>query len=587
MRHFIYILICGTVIAGLRGPVLVAEERSSSRESRQTLTAVLRSEAEGKVLDRGELLANNLSSSRRDIPAHWQAGQVRTADGWVRYDQFATVDNRQDLRNQYRELRRRNPGTLKGNLELADWCRSHGLRDQERVHLLEALEFEPDSAAIMTRLGFRPVGGTWLSPEQLQILAEERDVRVAALKKWQTRLVGIRNDMISDSSRRQQIAAKRLAAIVEPEAVYAMQEIFFDGIEPLEITVAKTFGKLSSYQAAYALVDIAVESKNSRVRNTAIEELKEKPHLQSVPELLGRLSTPTESTMLVRFRGDRAFIRQVYSRERQYQRASAVRDTRIQGIRGGGVSSKYLSAAAISRFAEDLARDQKEMSRQIREDVEASNGRVFTVLTAISDADVPNTPQAWWGWWNEQQDTEVRYKPLVNDYQQDYQEVTPTGYIQTEECFCAGTPIWTETGFMAIERIRAGDVVLSKNIETGELTYKPVLRRTERKKQDLKTVVLGGGETIVCTAGHPFWRSGHGWTMAKDLEPGHVLHTVTGAHKVEAISSGPSQKAYNLVVDGFHTYFVGQAMILSHDNMIRKPTNAVVPGLMRHELTAR
>jgi hypothetical protein len=34
------------------------------------------------------------------------------------------------------------------------------------------------------------------------------------------------------------------------------------------------------------------------------------------------------------------------------------------------------------------------------------------------------------------------------------------------------------------------------------------------------------------------------------------------------------------VVADFHTYFVGEAKILSHDNTIRQPTNAVVPGLV-------
>ncbi|GAF79892.1 unnamed protein product, partial [marine sediment metagenome] len=30
----------------------------------------------------------------------------------------------------------------------------------------------------------------------------------------------------------------------------------------------------------------------------------------------------------------------------------------------------------------------------------------------------------------------------------------------------------------------------------------------------------------------------------------------------------------------FHTYFVGKTKILSHDNTIREPTDALVPGLL-------
>ncbi len=39
------------------------------------------------------------------------------------------------------------------------------------------------------------------------------------------------------------------------------------------------------------------------------------------------------------------------------------------------------------------------------------------------------------------------------------------------------------------------------------------------------------------------------------------------------------QAAYNLVVADFHTYFIGEAKILVHDNTIHQPTDVVVPGL--------
>jgi hypothetical protein len=37
---------------------------------------------------------------------------------------------------------------------------------------------------------------------------------------------------------------------------------------------------------------------------------------------------------------------------------------------------------------------------------------------------------------------------------------------------------------------------------------------------------------------------------------------------------------YNLVVADFHTYFVGQTKLLSHDVTPREPTLARVPGLI-------
>ena len=69
--------------------------------------------------------------------------------------------------------------------------------------------------------------------------------------------------------------------------------------------------------------------------------------------------------------------------------------------------------------------------------------------------------------------------------------------------------------------------------------------------------------------------------MVKDLNEGDLLHGLTGAVRIDKIACLPDpQRAYNLVVDGFNTYFVGQQGLLVHDNEFRKPTRAIVPGLV-------
>ena len=67
--------------------------------------------------------------------------------------------------------------------------------------------------------------------------------------------------------------------------------------------------------------------------------------------------------------------------------------------------------------------------------------------------------------------------------------------------------------------------------------------------------------------------------MAKELKAGQWLHTVHGSVQIE--SAEPSEEAvcYNLVVADFHDYFVGAAKVLVHDNLLRGPTMATVPGL--------
>jgi hypothetical protein len=147
-----------------------------------------------------------------------------------------------------------------------------------------------------------------------------------------------------------------------------------------------------------------------------------------------------------------------------------------------------------------------------------------------------------------------------------------------------------------VEQVKAGDRVLSQDPESGELAYKPVVQTTTRNPSPMVKVHLGS-DTIEVTRGHMFFISGKGWRMAKELEPGDRLRGVGGAvaidrleqmpapgpwyeHVDEAPDAGPGYgSAYNLIVDGFHTFFVGDERILVQDNTRFGMPFSQVPGL--------
>src|SRR5262249_19344286 len=117
-----------------------------------------------------------------------------------------------------------------------------------------------------------------------------------------------------------------------------------------------------------------------------------------------------------------------------------------------------------------------------------------------------------------------------------------------------------------------------QNQDTGELAYALVLRTTVRPPAKLVRI-SAGEDVLVTTLGHPFWVDGHGWKMSKELTTGDLLHSLSGAVKIDNVEPAGEAQAYNLVVDGFNTYFGGQHGLLVHDNEFRKPTRAIVPGL--------
>lgn len=219
-------------------------------------------------------------------------------------------------------------------------------------------------------------------------------------------------------------------------------------------------------------------------------------------------------------------------------------------------------------------------------------------------------PRHWWSWWFDYNDIYYTGERPVADsfyqYQGTYQPVVettryepkpvPTGPTPqprttpqdrrlvgnvwvTSECFVGETPVWTPTGAVRIDRVRPGDLVLAQHPETGELTYKAVLATTVRPPTQLLRIETGSGD-LVATRGHPLWVSGKGWRMARELAVGDLLHTATGPRAITRIEPAPKAAAYNLVVDGFNNYFAGADRVLSHDNNLRQPTDAIVPGLV-------
>jgi hypothetical protein len=59
------------------------------------------------------------------------------------------------------------------------------------------------------------------------------------------------------------------------------------------------------------------------------------------------------------------------------------------------------------------------------------------------------------------------------------------------------------------------------------------------------------------------------------------LHCLKKLLPVNSVEEGSHAETYNLVVDDFHTYFVGEEFVLSHDVTNRQPTAAVIPGLTK------
>lgn len=143
----------------------------------------------------------------------------------------------------------------------------------------------------------------------------------------------------------------------------------------------------------------------------------------------------------------------------------------------------------------------------------------------------------------------------------------------TGNCFARGTPVATADGLRPIETIEVGDLVLARDVATGRTEPRVVrdTKRTAAKRVIAVSVERNGKvETIVVTPEHRFWTEGSegGWVAAADLDLDTTTLATTGpgARVVALAELAAPVTVYNLEVDELHTYFVGNARALVHND---------------------
>ncbi len=147
-------------------------------------------------------------------------------------------------------------------------------------------------------------------------------------------------------------------------------------------------------------------------------------------------------------------------------------------------------------------------------------------------------------------------------------------------CFEAGTDVVTSDGLRDIETIEVGDLVLSRDEATGETAFKPVVALIAGAERQIWEVTVESvdaegaarRETIGTTDEHPWRLVGGDWAETAELYPGAELVAADGrrAVVVSVVRTDRVERTYNFEVEGFHTYFVGEAGLWAH-NACRPP----------------
>lgn len=584
------------VLGLLPGRFAEAANREDEARSKELVREALHAEIDGRQRDRTLLLQEALQAAPETAAARWHAGYVQWKGQWVAADKVPALAAQDERLPAYLHQRDKAEDTVEGHLRLASYCRSKGLAEQERAHLSRVTDLSPDHAEARRKLGFRKIGSRWVSSEEWDREQAHAAAIAAGLEKWQPTVDLIVKGWANDSLLKQKAARAKLAEINDPAAIPALENSLSILSEGAALMVVEKLEGWPDGEATLSLARHAVLSPWDTVRRAATKALGQRPLEEYAPLLLSEMYNPVVSNLELGNVGGRLLYRQSFLREGQQRTDAMVFHVayRREALPGGDAADTF-SRAMVGMAMSTLQRDQQVVAQNAF--TQALNERIAEVLAATTGKKLAATPNLWWQWWSDQQEiVQVGPKPL--DVQNRYQEIILVDRVTapmltsapsisgvtvpgqpSHECLVAGTRVWTAAGPVAIEKLRVGDLVLSQHPLTGELAYKPVVRTTVRPPEKLVRVKTAS-ETFECTGGHPFWVAGQGWLKARSLPSGSELHGAAGTSRVSEVVEGGTAETFNLIVGDFHTYFLGDRRVLTHDNSPRRPTLGPVPGLI-------
>ena len=512
-------------------------------------------------------------------------------------------------------------------LSLSRIAKRLGMKDRHTAHVIAAARLDHDAeraTSLRQSVGQSRVGGAWLDAAAVRRLDRIDLERRRLAKRHSASVDGVRRAL---SEGRLPKAARLLTNIEGPHAAWLVWQTLRARSLEAETLAVETIGGRSGYVAAQALAELAVESEWPSVRREALSRLSDRDLNDFVPIWLARLHTPpvmrtdhasvnNGELLQTTYEAESWAARKrltsqtlaVYRRSRaeltpQVLPNTPVAEALIRGDEGvlipGDIPAfsemHTAGARAIVRGRMHVAMTDARIESEVRRrgferEVRRSNRRVFDAIESVASVALADAEEAW-DWWAAREGvralTDAAEKDLIEVSEFDQEVVTVPSRIPfhgAHSCFAAGTAVLTPDGPRPIEALTIGDRVVSQDVETGEVRTAVVLQPTSRMADEHFEMHVDG-ERFLVSGGHPLWEVGHGWRRVRHVEPDRELSTMGGVRPITRLARlaggdpRSQEPVYNLIVDGTHTYFVGDSRLLVHDDTIPLPTDCTQPGV--------
>jgi hypothetical protein len=610
---------------------------SFSHAGEEPLRAAFESELMGDDAARQRQLEEVKPGEPGYEEAQWQLGRIRTADGWEDAAKPGNEPSANEL--EYRALRDKLGNDIEANRQLAKFCRKHKLHDNERGHWRRVIDLSRNDIEARKALGHVPFMGGWSTKAEIDRLSKATGTYTKAMGDWAKKLQPTIADLYGKNAEKKEKARAQLLAIRDAAAIPVLVNALAYQSDESTSLLVEILSEIRDFDSTRVLAEIGVMTHSPAILDNVAHALKDRDDTTWVPQVLVGLSSPVTSQMQLDYMPELGMImyRHVFVRETQFDHqlmawgydsevtamnytafdlpqfsgantinpslpleksrrnqahaAAMEEQKRLEQQMGFKNTPEDMAARYNSVFYGELMgrtyiamkREQQKKLQNLT--IEDTNTRIGLLLSRVFD-DNNGTPEQWWSWWNQRHEThQTAPKPLRTQMQYftvqqpvAVSSIVPPPQIVMMSCFAAGTKVATKQGLRPIESLKTGDLVLSQSVETGELAWKAVVEPTIRPKTQVQRMTVGS-DTFVCTLKHPFWKTGKGWTWAKDLKDGDLIRTANGSLPVSSIERAPDIQVHNLIIADFSTYFVGESRLLTHGTTVRAPTLAIAPGV--------
>jgi tetratricopeptide (TPR) repeat protein len=530
---------------------------------------------------------------------------------------------------EYLNRRSRTADKAEAQQKLAAWCEEKGLKVQAQTHYERVLQLDPTRDIAWKHLGYKKQGNRWVKSDQAAEAKLEADRQKQADKHWKPILEKLRDDLQSKDAAKRARAEHELNTITDPRAVPMIWALYGFSSERAQLAAIQMLSQIDSTAASNGLAGLAIFSLRPEVQHRAYDRLVGRDLRDILTRLIGLIRQPFKyqvrpvggpGSMGVLFvEGEKYNVQRIYRSlpvDPALMPASFFTSPRVFNTSTpatAGVNTPLMMENQINLPADnvnpydalaaqvnatagssgDIQNGMRQLERvrqsnvaleqTLAQDVQAIeminaqinilNDRVLPIVQTATGQKLGVEPDKWKDWWTDQlgyafQASQPTFKPTFTDI------VDAPVWSASSSCFAEGTIVHAAGGPKAIETITIGDRVLSQNPVTGALSYQPVMAVRLTKSASTVRVAVGG-DTIVSTGIHRFWKVGNGWAMARDLKPGDRIRMVGGTVEVRSVQPDKKQTVYNLDVAENRDFFVGNQGLLVHDlsfvNQVAEP----------------